>query len=313
MSDPIAVVSISGGKDSLATALVAIDTYGHDRVRLVHAWTGHEHPLTDEYVRDYLPRALNLPIDIVQADFTIDFARKRTFIQDNWAKDGVPQDRIDGAVAALYPTGNPFLDLCLMKGMFPRRKAQFCTEELKRYPLDRYIIALSREVGLVESWQGVRRDESPNRRDALAREKSDGGWEVVRPIVEWTAKQAIAYATARGIEQNPLYRLGMKRVGCMPCINCGKDELMQISKRWPEEIARVARWEQLVSVTGKKGAATLLQRLNHEPGSPRDEIFRKERIETAVLWSRTSRGGVQYDLERSLPATECSSVYGLCE
>ena len=49
---PIVVVSVSGGKDSLATAQLAIDRHGRDAVRLVHFETGNEHELTERYVRE---------------------------------------------------------------------------------------------------------------------------------------------------------------------------------------------------------------------------------------------------------------------
>lgn len=36
------------------------------------------------------------------------------------------------ALAELRPTGIAMLDLCMLKGRFPSRKALFCTERLKR-------------------------------------------------------------------------------------------------------------------------------------------------------------------------------------
>lgn len=154
-SDPVAVVSISGGKDSTATALLAIERYGRQRVRLVMADTGHENPITMDYVRNYLPDALGLPIEIIQADFIEDFARKRRYIEAQWEAKGVPAERVLRALDLLHPTGIPFLDLCMMKGRFPSRRAQFCTEFLKRLPLDKHMIGLARRLGApLESSQG---------------------------------------------------------------------------------------------------------------------------------------------------------------
>lgn len=302
---------MSGGKDSTAMALVAIERYGRERVRLVMADTGHEHPLTMAYVRDYLPGALGVPVEIVRADFTADFARKRAFIADRWPGKGVDAATVARALDLLHPTGVPFLDLCMWKGRFPSRKAQFCTEELKRSPLDAYTVALARQHDVIESWQGVRRDESRNRRDALERERSDWGWDIVRPIVDWTAADTFACMARHGVEPNPLYSLGMKRVGCMPCINCGKDELLEISKRWPEEIARVAEWERLVGGCSKLGLATLL--FHVAPGGTNAEYAAANAIGAVVQWARTRHGGKQFDMERLMPASACSSVYGLCE
>ena len=67
------VVSVSGGKDSTATALLALDV--DPGARLVFADTGNEHPITLEYL-DYLRGRLNHPIDVVRADFSAEIARK---------------------------------------------------------------------------------------------------------------------------------------------------------------------------------------------------------------------------------------------
>jgi hypothetical protein len=48
----------------------------------------------------------------------------------------VAQEIIDRAKSLLVPTGEPFLDLCMLKGRFPSRKAQFCTERLKLEPIN---------------------------------------------------------------------------------------------------------------------------------------------------------------------------------
>ncbi|MFP3757983.1 phosphoadenosine phosphosulfate reductase family protein, partial [Cupriavidus sp. SIMBA_020] len=54
------VVSLSGGKDSTATLLVALEQHGAENVRAVFADTGNEHEETYEYALDYLPRALGI-------------------------------------------------------------------------------------------------------------------------------------------------------------------------------------------------------------------------------------------------------------
>lgn len=308
-----AVVSISGGKDSHATAILALDKYGPDGVRLVMADTGHEHPITMDFVRGYLPTALGAPITIVRADFSRQIAGKRDFIARNWEYMGVPLARVDRALAILHPTGNPYLDLCMWKGRFPSRMAQFCTEELKVGPLDQFMI----DVRGTESWQGIRRDESQSRAGALAYEPPylDRPWAIVRPIVDWTAQQTVDFIISRGHRLNPLYSQGMGRVGCMPCINCNKDELNEIGRRFPDEVSRVREWEAIVVACSKRGTATFFA----DPDG-QDPAARRVRvgagfagIDEVVRWAATSRGGRQFDLERALPAPACSSLYGLCE
>jgi 3'-phosphoadenosine 5'-phosphosulfate sulfotransferase (PAPS reductase)/FAD synthetase len=292
-----AVVSISGGKDSQATAILAIDKYGAEGVDIVMADTGHEHPTTMEFVRDYLPGALGAPVEIVRADFSRQIARKRAFIARNWEYMGVPLVQVDRALATLHPTGNPYLDMCMWKGRFPSHMAQFCTHELKRNPIDQFML----DVCGTESWQGIRRDESRNRADALAYERAvlDRPWAIVRPIVEWTAQQTVDFIKARGHRLNPLYSQGMGRVGCMPCINCNKNELNEISKRWPEEVDRVREWEAIVSDCTKR--------------IDKSTFFPLESIDEAVRWSATFRGGREIDPDRLEPSASCSSLYGLCE
>jgi Lon protease-like protein len=46
----------------------------------------------------------------------------------------------------------------------------------------------------------------------------------------------------------------MGRVGCMPCINCRKDELREIALRFPETIERIERW----GVDGRQALANQL-------------------------------------------------------
>ena len=102
------------------------------------------------------------------------------------------------ALSVLYPTGNAFLDLCIWKGRFPSRKAQFCTEELKRNMAVDFQLGLIEKGHTVVSWQGVRRDESEARKNAPKFESLGGGMFIYRPIVDWTKPEAFAYCAARG-------------------------------------------------------------------------------------------------------------------
>lgn len=130
------IVSVSGGKDSTALLLLAIERQP-DNLQAVFADTGNEHEITYEYVQ-YLNDKV-LPIRTVKADFSRQIAGKREYVLTKWAEKGVQQSAIDRAAAALVPTGNPFLDLCIWKGRFPSSKAAFCSEELKRNPIIRQV------------------------------------------------------------------------------------------------------------------------------------------------------------------------------
>lgn len=351
--EPAVIVSVSGGKDSTATLLLALGSIHKRAVFPVFADTGHEHELTYEYL-DYLERRLGIAIKRLKADFSAMWWQRRDYVRDKWpaklragrpgswswkddrsgdpdlpppAEEFAPAETVDcewsPAVRPLPgpeadfvvaralevldagPTGNPFLDLCIIKGRFPSRRAQFCTQHLKRYPLDAYAAEMLAAHGAVESWQGVRADESPNRADLAEREEVPEGWTIVRPILRWTAAEVFAKIAAAGVEPNPLYKLGMNRVGCMPCINTSKDELWQISERWPGHIARVAHWEGLAAAARRCGQATFFHA--SDPAATPD-------IHSFVEWSKTTRGGRQFDLLKSMGvAPGCSSSYGLCD
>jgi 3'-phosphoadenosine 5'-phosphosulfate sulfotransferase (PAPS reductase)/FAD synthetase len=305
------VVSISGGKDSTAVALLACEHPEIANRRFVFADTGNEHELTLTYIREYLPTILG-PIETVRADFSREIEAKRQYAASVWPTEGIPQEVIERALSVLHPTGVPFLDLCLWKGRFPSRKAQFCTQHLKRIPLDNYLLDRMAEGHDVESWRGIRREESLHRREALERERVAEGFEIVQPIVTWSAQEVVNFVLAHGVALNPLYRQGMRRVGCMPCINCQKDELLEISKRFPAHIDKIREWERLVSLAAKRGWTTFFAD-SFLPGETVEQIAERMCIDARVRWAKTARGGRQSDFLRESAPTVCSSVYGLCD
>lgn len=326
-SGVVNVNSISGGKDSLADWLLAIES-GCDTVQ-VFADTGHEHPQTMEYL-DYLESRLG-KIVRVKADFAARIEGKRKFIAEVWpvtlvAECGLSPEQagqtMELALNTLKPTGIPFLDLCMWKGRFPSTKARFCTFELKHEPIKAQvvdpIIALGKKV---ISWQGVRAQESPAR--ALLSEWEEGidigpNLAVYRPILKWTHDEVFALAKRHGIKPNPLYEQGCSRVGCMPCIHARKSELAEIFSRWPEEVARVAAWEKLVAACSRRGNSTFFP-ATQDPKKAERRIecitVKSHGIETYRDWALTTRGGTQFDLlATASDHSVCNSVYaGVCE
>ena len=306
------IISVSGGKDSTALLLLAIERQP-DNMQAVFADTGNEHDITYEYIQ-YINENV-FPIRTVRADFARQIAGKREFVLTKWAGKGVSSKVIGRAAAALVPTGNAFLDLCIWKGRFPSSQAAFCSVELKRNPIIGQVQKPLLDAGDdVISWQGVRRDESLRRRDLHENEckqvEKNGAelWNY-RPILDWTAEDCFAMHRKHGIKHNPLYEMGMGRVGCMPCINCRKDELLEISKRFPEAIERIAEWETAVKLACKRQGATFF-------AAPSDdsEWSATKTIETVVEWAKTSHGGKQYDFLRMQDDGQlCTSIYGLCE
>lgn len=332
MSNVRHLVSVSGGKDSCATLILAIELHGRENVTALMADTGNEHEQTIEYALQYLPDALGIPVHVVRANFDDEFATKRANLER--IASGEPEREIYGkrkfkyawtpdaarrALEILHPTGNPYLDLCMVRGGFPSRKRQFCTEYLKTKPLTGFALEIldRGEAEAVWSWQGVRIDESLSRKERLqgsgacvkSFEVVGGGIYINRPILRWTAADCFDAMRLYGVKPNPLYTQAMSRVGCMPCINASKGELREIARRFPEHIDRIEAWENLVSSVCRPRSPVSFFHVGTQGHSGDSSAIR-----AVVEWSKTTRGGRQFSLLDELDdGKACSSEYGLCE
>lgn len=202
--------------------------------------------------------------------------------------------------------------MIVCKGRFPSTRMRFCSIELKANVLKNQVqLPLLRDGVDVVSWQGIRHDESKVRscaveRDFAMKDEATGAemWNY-RPILDWTAEDCFDMMRRHGIDPNPLYKMGMGRVGCMPCVNCRKAELREIANRFPAEINRIEEWERIGRMAGKHSSGTFFPEANGNGSG----------IRAAVEWSRTARGGKQLDIfaDGEHELTTCSSKYGLCE
>lgn len=327
MTRTLHIVNVSGGKDSAACYQLALEM--GLSFRAVAADTGHEHPITYAFLEALGEKTGGPPVELIQADFTDRIASKRRFIAEKWPEKGVPSPRIARALEILRPTGNAYLDLCLWKGRFPSIAAQFCTGELKTTPIYEQILRPALQTQRVIQWLGVRRAESKKRAKApmFQRIRSPERFDqlLFRPLIHWSAENVFSYAKLRGTPVNPLYRQGMKRVGCFPCIHASKDELRAIAIRYPEAFERVKEMEELVADASRRGAATFFSSDTTPEGRAAARRGEKggvggfhypDALQVAE-WSKTGRGGRNYDIIRSIEAIDeaagCSSEYGLCE
>lgn len=149
---------------------------------------------------------------------------------------------------------------------------------------------------------GVRRDES-HARSGTPDSACDDYFDCVShyPLASWTKQQVFAFLRQHGEEVNPLYRLGFARVGCAPCINSGKEDVLLWATRFPEMIDKVRRWEQK---NGRTFFAPCVPGLEVNWG---DDVIR---------WASTTRGGRQFALpfvQGQVEAGGCMSKWGLCE
>jgi 3'-phosphoadenosine 5'-phosphosulfate sulfotransferase (PAPS reductase)/FAD synthetase len=107
-----------------------------------------------------------------------------------------------------------------------------------------------------------------------------------------------AYVQAHGEAINPLYTLGFNRVGCAPCINSSKADILNWSIRRPEMIDKVRGLEER---TGRTFFFPVR----------RDGVINK--VDEVVEWAKTLRGGKALMLPELLVREGCESKYGLCE
>lgn len=97
---------------------------------------------------------------------------------------------------------------------------------------------------------GIRREESRARETAKEREWSDFyDCEVWRPILDWTVEDVVVEHRRASIPMHPLYHHGAERVGCWPCVNASKHELAVIGRIDPDRIDQVRELETKIGQT----------------------------------------------------------------
>lgn len=280
------VVGFSGGIDSQAVARWVLNRNDSADVVLLNSDAGgNEHPMTTEFIGWYSDNVH--PVQVVSP-----------IVADMGSRGSRPGATRDRRQRYSETDALTFDRLAEIKGIFPSRKMQFCTEYLKLAPAKRWQDEHLADCEVIR-YSGVRREESQARRDAQARGYDDYfNCELVQPIVDWTKQMCFDYVQAHGEQVNPLYTLGFNRVGCAPCVNSSKNDIRQWATRFPEMIDKVDEWEQRTGLT--------FFRMPREDGTLRF-------VRDVVRWSMTRRGGVQYDLLVLDGPPACESRYGLCE
>lgn len=281
MSEFLRVVSVSGGKDSTALYLWAMETFStseEDGFVAVFADTGHEHPVTVNYVNNLHHMTGGPAVHIVRADFSARLKAK-----------------------GIEAHGSPFLDMMLWKRRAPSTKAQFCTEHLKLQPIRSWLNGI-RGDRLPVMYVGIRAGESA-RRAKMPEEELNEYMDCMtkRPLLRWSEQEVFDYLKIHDVPPNPLYDAGYSRVGCFPCIHARKSELASLPE-WAWE--KLEMWEQELGRSWFPSGILPGKLDGHIPT-----------ITEVREWSKTTRGGKQFDLfsqdEEDVPS--CMTTWGQCE
>ena len=279
------IVGFSGGIDSQACARWVLNRFPAEDVILTNSDAGgNEDPLTTEFIAWYSANVH--PVTACNAQ-----------VKDIWVTDGFAETKgLDGDSPLTFER------LIEIKGA-PSSQKQFCTHFLKLVPQRNWLNTTFGPGGPFSGeaycrYAGVRRDESPKRRNTPFQKWDD--WfdcDVFAPIADWTKQMCFDYVQAHGERVNPLYAMGFNRVGCAPCINSRKDDIANWAARRPSMIDKLREMERRTGVaffhtTDRGGTAGI------------DEV---------VAWSQTARGGRARLLPMMVEREGCESKYGLCE
>lgn len=283
----------SGGKDSQAALIWAVNEYGVENVEALTLDTVWENPVTYQHIIDVCKK-MGVKLHIEKTK------------------------KYDG-----------FLDLAKKKGRFPSMTARFCTEELKQIPAIDFMLSHNENIIVIE---GIRANESIKRSYLnqfctffkyyfepykinskgkkmfmTYRKKDVIKWcaiynaDKIRPVFDWTAEQVIDYIRKNGQEPNPLYFQGFKRVGCFPCVHESHKGVKLIIDNHPEQWEKVKKAEEFVgSGFFKPDYVPKRFRSNKIYSSTYDiEKYLNEKNATSDLF------------ETETPS--CMSAYNLCE
>ena len=293
------VVSYSGGKDSQATLLWAVDKYGASNVTAVFCDTGWEHPGTYDHI---ISTTNKLDVELV-------VAKSKKY--------------------------NGMIDLAIKKKRFPSTQARFCTSELKSIPMIDWVLEQKEHLLII---QGIRKAESFKRSKMSEscrffkyyfepygydkkekpkfhnyRKKEVLEWcknyddSISRPVFNWSGQQVIDFIITKGQLPHELYYQGAKRVGCFPCIMTNKQELRAMIELNPDWIEKVNQAEI------KTGSSFF-------PPTYIPKRFCSEKNENNIRFPHV-KDDVSYLTEASenmfkdeeMYNTSCMSFYGLCE
>lgn len=293
------IVGFSGGIDSQRCALWVRQRYSASDIILTNSNAGgNEDPLTDDFIDQYSREVF----PVVRTNAIVgDMWETPNFLEIFKQKPGNEWTRELKSADELT-----FELMIRIKGRPPSRKAQFCTSKLKLIPQRRWLNEMFGVGGQYEGeeycrYTGVRRDESEARSNQPL-ESWDAYFDctLYAPLAEFTKQQCFDDVIAAGESINPLYSLGFNRVGCAPCINSGKQDIVNWVMRRPDMIEKIRGYEKRT------------KRTYFSPCVPGKYM---NWIDEVIEWAKTMRGGkIDQGVFPIIHEREgCESKYGLCE
>jgi len=188
-------VSFSGGKDSQSVLDLVTRVIHSDDITIIFSDTTLEHDLTYKTVNE-----------------SVEFYKEK-------------------CPGLTFNTAKPVKSASeLFKDMgLPSRFHRWCTPTLKTAPYNKLINELVGADSKIIVFEGVRGEESVQR--SKYKRIADGAKHPsvinARPILYWNFSEVVLYNFYRNLPINPLYRIGLSRVGC---------ELCPYSSEWSESI-----------------------------------------------------------------------------
>lgn len=311
-----ATCSVSGGKDSAATALYLREL--GIPYRAVFADTGWEADETYRYINDVLQPAIG-PIEVVRADIRVQPDRLAL---------------VDEVESILGISPSAMVRACVSEAAIPSHAAKFCTRTLKVAPIrDFHQRMMAADWRAIVSCVGIRASES-EARSRYPEWEIDPGLDVIRwsPILSWSEREVVDIHRRHGLPPNPMYLRGAPRVGCNPCIHARKSQFALLD---PRRVAAIRRLEAgllaLAEAAGRGPGTTYTDRRGREvvrraptwaagDGRTPTALPRNPPIDVVMVWAQGAVGDAGLwasdrvdGLDSDDQASEGCARWGLCE
>lgn len=213
------IVSYSGGKDSTACLIWAVET--GLPVRVIFADTGNEPPDTPAYL-DYIERRFGIEVER--------YRRRKG--------QGTSFD-------------HGFFEQVRRRGMWPIPGRCEVSARCKQGDFAWYL----RETGCHDNdiiILGQRAEESSTRARLLPftpHSERHNGLAIYRPILDWSTTDVFSYLKKHDVRPHPAYARGRHRIGCVWCVHSTLEELLIDERLYPERCAQLRELRKSIGLT----------------------------------------------------------------